>query len=126
MQVEALEVVKKEKKANLKEGRESNIELLRIVSTLFIFVYHYMIAGAISEVYVYTNNKIVALFLSTEGQVGVNIFFLITGYFMINSKFKIRKLLKLFLQVFFYSVGLALLELYTSQLSFKDMNVSPF
>ena len=102
MQVEALEVVKKEKKANLKEGRESNIELLRIVSTLFIFVYHYMIAGAISEVYVYTNNKIVALFLSTEGQVGVNIFFLITGYFMINSKFKIRKLLKLFLQVFFY------------------------
>lgn len=126
MQVEALEVVKKEKKANLKEGRESNIELLRIVSTLFIFVYHYMIAGAISEVYVYTNNKIVALFLSTEGQVGVNIFFLITGYFMINSKFKIRKLLKLFLQVFFYSVGLALLELYTSQLSFKDMDIAPF
>lgn len=126
MQVEALEKVKKGKKPNLEVGRESNIELLRIISTLFIFVYHYMIAGAISEVYVYTNNKIVALFLSTEGQVGVNIFFLITGYFMINSKFKIRKLLKFSLQVLFYSIILVVLEVYTSGLSFKNINIKPF
>lgn len=126
MKTATLEVIKKERKVEKSDERESNIELLRIIATVFIFVYHYMVHGAISEVYVYTTNKIVALFLSTEGQVGVDIFFLITGYFMINSKFKIRKALKFSFQVLFYSVLLAILELQSSGNSFEIASIARF
>ena len=80
-------------KENVKT-RESNIELLRVISMVMIFVYHYCVHGSILKVGSYTINKLVALFLSIGGRVGVNLFILIMGYFMINSKFKIKKLLK--------------------------------
>ncbi len=38
------------------------------------------------------------------GELGVNCFMLITGYFCINSKFKLEKIIKLILQVLFYSI----------------------
>lgn len=99
--------------------RFSNIELLRITATIFIIVYHYCVHGAISEVYVHTTNKLASIFLSTEGQVGINIFFLITGYFMINSKFNTKKILKLCFQVFFYSVLLAVVAVHQALSNFE-------
>ncbi len=109
-------------KENVKT-RESNIELLRVISMVMIFVYHYCVHGSILKVGSYTINKLVALFLSIGGRVGVNLFILIMGYFMINSKFKIKKLLKLMLQVFIYSILLAVISVYRLQTNFKAINI---
>ena len=51
-------------------------------------------------------NRFVGQFLYIGGKLGVVIFVLISGYFLVDSKFKIKKLLKLFLEVLFYSVGI--------------------
>lgn len=40
------------------------------------------------------------------GKIGVNIFVLISGFFLINSKFKVRKFIKIIFQVLFYSVSI--------------------
>ena len=45
---------------------------------------------------------------------------------MINSKFKVRKLLKFCLQILSYSIALAALEVYTSNGDFEATNIAPF
>ena len=124
MKTKVLEKV--ESKIQTVPERQSNIELLRIVATIFILVYHYCIHGAISEIYVHTMNKIASFFLSTEGQVAVDIFFLITGYFMINSKFKIKKVIKFSLQVFFYSAIITIFALYQTHQKFEWNSVKSY
>ena len=118
MKAKAIEKTKIEDVVSQAE-RQANIELLRIVATIFILVYHFCVHGAISEIYVHTTNKITSFFLYTEGQVGVNIFFLITGYFMINSKMKIKKVIKFALQVSFFSGLIALYAMYQTKQDFN-------
>lgn len=106
--------------------RESNFELLRIIAMMFIFVYHYINYGGILNVGSYTINKLIALFLYSGGRVGVNIFILIMGYFMINSKFKIKKVFKMMFQVFFYSVILAILSVYRLNSNFEATSIKEY
>ena len=106
--------------------RQSNLELLRIISMVSIFVYHYCIHGGILEVGSYTINKLVALFLSIGGRVGVNIFILIMGYFMVKSKFKIKRIIKLILQVLFYSIILAIISVYRLGANFEVIDIGSY
>jgi len=46
----------------------------------------------------------IGTFFFVFGKLGVNIFILISGYFLINSKFKATRIIKLWLQIVFYSV----------------------
>ncbi len=48
-------------------------------------------------------NKFIIYFLSMGGKLGVNIFILITGYFMCKSRYKFSKAIKLYLTTFIYS-----------------------
>lgn len=76
----------------LKLERESKFELLRIVSMIAIIVCHlaennnYLLADS-----VFTISDFIHSFFSCCGQLGVILFVLITGYFMINSKIKLKK-----------------------------------
>ncbi len=88
--------------------RNSNIELLRILSMLLIITHHYSVHGSFSFPTL-TTNKIIVHMLSMGGKLGVNIFVLITGYFLVHSKYKPRKILYMWLQIEFYSVTLFLL-----------------
>lgn len=106
--------------------RESNFELLRIISMLMIFIYHYINYGGILEVGSYTNNKLIAIFLFSGGRLGVNIFIIIMGYFMINSKFKIKKYIKMVLQVFFYSSILAIIAVYRLKTDFEHIDIKAY
>lgn len=106
--------------------RDSNFELLRIISMMLIFLYHYINYGGILNVGSYTINKLTALFLYSGGRVGVNIFILIMGYFMINSKFKIKKVLKMMFQVFFYSSVLAILSVYRLKSNFEVISIKEY
>jgi len=89
--------------STLKKQRQSNFELLRIISMFLIIAHHYVLHSDLLNMGI-VPNKIVADFLVIGGKVGVNCFILISAYFLVDSEFKIKRLLKLILQTLFYSI----------------------
>lgn len=86
-----------------KKKRESNFELLRIVSMLCIIAHHYTVHGG--SLFLEDGPNIGSSeFLYLGGKLGVDCFILISAYFMVNSKFKLKKLLKIVFQVLFYMI----------------------
>ena len=87
--------------------RKSNIELLRMVSMFLIVLHHYCVNSGFMEVMDLshvTPNTLLVQFMSFGGKVGVNVFLIISGYFMIRGGVKWIKVLKLLLQILFYNV----------------------
>lgn len=82
-------------------NRNSNFELMRIISMLMIIFWHIMIHGG---VHIYDNGtlKIVLTFIQSFICIHVNSFILVTGYFHSESRFRLSKLIKLNNQVWFY------------------------
>lgn len=85
--------------------RQSNFELLRIICMIFIIAHHYACHGGVYYSISEGNTLYTASMLMTLGKVGVDIFVLITGYFMVESTFKITRIVKLELAVLFYSIA---------------------
>ena len=85
--------------------RESNFELMRIISMLFIVIYHMIIStgGKLINYTVGLDNLFLS-FISLLIIVHVNSFVLITGYFQHNKKFNIKKVFSLVGMVYFYKV----------------------
>ena len=85
------------------QDRQSNMELLRIIAMLFIIAHHYAIHGG-----VYFNSSGINLWLSTAlislGKIGVNLFVMITGYFMVHQVFTWKRIMKIESAVLFYSI----------------------
>ena len=92
----------------IEKQRKSNFEMLRILAMIFIILSHYTLHGGLLKIDSYTPNKYIGSLCYLSGKIGVNLFVLITGYFLINSKFKVKKVLKLILQVFSYTIPLFL------------------
>lgn len=88
----------------IKAVRQSNFELLRILCMLMIVGHHLAMHGRYPAEQTVSAGDYVVRFFSIGGKLGVNIFVLISGYFMINSQFRIKKLLRLFAQILFYAV----------------------
>ncbi len=92
-----------------KNNRSSNLEALRIISIIMIIMHHYAIYSGFEFANTITVNRIVINVWQMFGKLGVCLFIIISGYFYDKSKFKIKKLVKLLLQIFTYSIiGLAL------------------
>ncbi|MCM1157438.1 MAG: acyltransferase [Bacteroidales bacterium] len=89
--------------------RNSSLEMLRIISMILIVSHHYAVHGFETVEMGYSFNRYIIGVLSLGGQVGVSCYILISGYFMINSKFRLYKLVKLLGEVWFYSVGIGIL-----------------
>lgn len=91
-----------------KKMRESNIELLRIVTMYIILAHHYVVHGVMRDYSVWAGggsavNKIFSAFLIPGGQVGVAVFFMISGYFLIQkTEVNFSGLLKIILECVFY------------------------
>lgn len=114
---------------NERVNRQSNLELLRIVSMILIIIHHFYVHGNI--ILDYDDIKIrevIMQWLASAGKIGVNLFIMTTGYFMINSKFKMKKLLKIEGQVLFYSVFIFLIckFAFKMNLGIKDGLISIF
>ena len=82
--------------------RNSSFELLRIFSMLLIIMHHFYVHGNFTSLS--ASNEFLMTIFEFGGKFGVIIFILISGYFGVSSKFKFTKLLKLILQVWFYSM----------------------
>lgn len=87
--------------------RQSNFELLRIVAMVMIVFHHFAFHGGFKfDSTTLSIPRFWFNFIIMGGKTGVNIFVLISGYFLIQSKStkaSIHKILKLWGQVFFYS-----------------------
>lgn len=97
---------------NIKTKRNSNLEILRIISMIMIIAHHYIVHSDIKIVEASILNQYLISFLELGGKVGVNIFVLITGYFMIQKKFDIKKTIKLIIKVLIYSIICLIIAIY--------------
>ena len=82
--------------------RQSNIELLRIISMFFIVIEHLLIMGTDFFSNPIGNQLLVANSIIGFTYIGVNCFILITGYF--GADFSWKRLLSLYLICFFYEL----------------------
>ena len=88
----------------LRKQRNSNLELLRIISMILIIFHHFVVHGMFGTDIALTNfNTYILLFMVMFGKLGVVIFILISAYFMIETKITLRKFLVLGGEVYFYS-----------------------
>lgn len=84
-------------------NRQANIEALRIVSMLLIISFHYVYKGGFTEDIPLISQYIIKTFWMF-GELGVNCFMLITGYFMVEGRFKLRKLILLWAEIETYNL----------------------
>ena len=89
-----------------KKKRDANIELLRIVAMLMIITLHLntqskalLVLGEPAS-----NVQIFATILEAIAITGVNVYVLISGYYLSSSKVRLSKVLLLILQVYFYTL----------------------
>jgi len=90
--------------------RASNFELLRIISIIIIVARHYALY-TYADVELYTLpvlNRVLLDCMNSGGQIGVNCFILISGYFYNRSHFSWKKLINLWFEIFFFSIVLSL------------------
>lgn len=99
----------------MKVQRQSNIELLRVLAIMGVIVLHYgnpFMGGGLTYVKDSSINSYILCLLISLFACSVNLFMIISGYFMCNSKgVNLWKPLKLIIQVIIFRVGLYLLSL---------------
>ncbi|MBD5496098.1 MAG: acyltransferase family protein [Lachnospiraceae bacterium] len=95
----------------MQEGRMANMELLRIVSMMLVVILHFLWKGDCLEPLSQSDipyYSYLAWGLEAFAVVAVNIYMLLSGYFLIESRFKVKRLLTLLLQIWFYSIGIGI------------------
>lgn len=106
--------------------RDSTFELLRIISMLSITFFHFATHGEFDfNTQVLSVSRLWCYFIAS-GNVGVDVFVLISGYFLVKFNFEafnIKRILKFWGQVFFYSVFIYILLVITGicEFSFKSL-----
>lgn len=91
----------------MKKERMANLELLRCVAMMMVVVLHYLgKSGLLPEPAggEMGAEGLAAWLLESFCIVAVNVYMFISGYFLSMSSFKLSRLLRLWLQVWFYSV----------------------
>lgn len=91
--------------------RQSNFELMRIVSMFMIIIWHIFLYGVNMDTAA-PNIKLFFDFFRSIMVVHVNSFILVSGYFLVNSSFKMSKLIKLNDSVVFYKIIIYILFVY--------------
>lgn len=93
---------------NNQNHRKSNIELLRIIAMIMIIAHHIAMHSSFNFAFDSISiNRLWIQFIQLGGKIGVNIFVLISGYFLVTANsVKTNKVIKLWLQIFTYSVGI--------------------
>ncbi len=104
--------------------RNKNIELLRVISMFQIGILHAFGHGGILASCEFGTPKYYMLyFIEALCMASVNVFVLISGYYMVNTKFKVSRVIRLIIQVFTYSlVSFLIVKFVMSEsLSIKDI-----
>ena len=102
----------------MKQQRQINLEILRILCMLFIIVGH---VGGRSGIESFSS-------FATIAPHAVNCFVLISGYFLITSKFKIERALRVILETIFYTFTITIILYLLGKASTQDIakSIMPF
>ena len=86
------------------------MELLRIIAMMMVIMLHYLGKGGLLPALTgpLLGNGYIAWILETLSIVAVNVYMLISGFFLSGSGFKTGRLFQLLCQVLFYSIGIPL------------------
>lgn len=86
--------------------RIASIELLRILAMMMVVMLHYLSKGGLltSLTEEFSTGAYIAWLLEAFSIVAVNVYMLISGYFLVESGFKMGRLVELICQVLFYSL----------------------
>lgn len=109
--------------------RMANLELLRCVAMLMVVVLHYLGKGRLLPELTGESLRVqglVAWLLEAFCAVAVNVYMFISGYFLCTSSFKLSRLLKLWLQVWLYSVGFGLIGMLTGVMAETSVDIHFF
>lgn len=94
----------------MKNERNSAFEIQRIISIIFIIAHHFSVHGGFNfgaldnSGLIIFNNMWISL-IAQLGKVGVNLFVLISAYFLIdNTRFKAKKILSIILEMLTFSI----------------------
>ena len=112
----------------MERKRNANMDLLRMLSMMMVTMLH---ALTKSDLLIFMGNDVplngwIAWVLEVLSVSAVNIFMLISGYFLISTEFKIGRLIEIILQTVFYSAGSFVVFLLLGQVSLAEMNVYNF
>lgn len=91
---------------SMAKGRNSNIEILRIIAMLMIVLDHYSSHGlfGLGSVLEYSVNRYIAN-IAFQGKIGNALFVLISGYYMCVSRITMRKLFRIWAETAFYGLS---------------------
>lgn len=111
------------------KSRMANLELLRCIAMMMVVVLHYLSKGELlgdltKEHMNYVT--VAAWVLEVFCIVAVNVYMLISGYFLCTSSFKLSRLLRLWLQVWMYSVGVSMIAAFTGILPSEECDTHYF
>lgn len=89
------------------KARQANIELLRIIAMFMVVALHYLVKGqaAVSLVENTSVINVVLWLVKAMCIVTINVYVLISGYFLLEANWKISRLVNLWFQTLFYSIG---------------------
>ena len=98
-----------------KKERMANLEVLRCMAMMMVVVLHYLGKGGLLPDLTAPLNaqSIVGWLLEAFCIVAVNVYMMISGYFLCESSFKLSRLLQLWLQLWMYSVGIGVMAAVT-------------
>lgn len=104
--------------------RAVNFEALRILCMAMIVVYHCMVHGNVSaRIPEYSINWYVYQIIYPFLQVGVNCYVLISGYFLCESRFRVKRILSVWMTTLFWSVCLRSFSIIISHTDFNVVEV---
>ncbi len=92
------------------KARQANIELLRITAMVMVVILHYFVKGGAEVSLVEDTGSINLIIWALKGLciVTINLYVLISGYFLLEARWKLSRLVNLWLQTMVYSVGVPL------------------
>lgn len=114
---------------NIAKPRMANLELLRCLAMMMVIVLHYLDKGNIlPELGGVGMNAtgVAAWILEAFCIVAVNVYMMISGYFLCTSSFKLSRLVQLWIQVWSYSVVVGLLAAFTGILPAAEVDTHYF
>jgi surface polysaccharide O-acyltransferase-like enzyme len=104
--------------------REPNFEVMRTIAMFFIVVYHCLTHG-VGDVYGFSvcnpttlSNLVFSDFLLVFSSIAVNLYVMVSGYFLVDLNFKMSRMLRTWTYACFYSIAIALL--------FMSLQIEPF
>lgn len=109
--------------------RMANQELLRCVAMMMVIVLHYLGKGGLLKELTepgFCSLDFTAWGLESLCIVAVNVYMLISGYFLCESSFKFSRLINLYLQIWVYSFAVGMIGAFTGIMEKTEMDIHFF